>query len=120
MRQRRTKAAGSGFQLIQVLFGQGAGPYRVVGQNLFQKLLQRKNLGFGNKHAVLAEAARGLSAAAVMRYRLTLNLQFKAEWCAATLGPTVKGRFADAFDDLRGLPNVVKAFAGLLVDVGRR
>jgi hypothetical protein len=115
MRQRRTEAAGGGFQGSPAFVGQRTGPDRFIPQNFFQ----RKNLLFGDQHSILAKTARRLSATAVMRHRRTAHIEFKPEWRTAVLCPSSDGWTTYGFDDLRGLQDVIKPLAVDDVRLGR-
>lgn len=115
--QRPVTAAGKGFQCGKFPSGPRAAllpPCRL--QNLFQC----QNPRFGYQHSAFEKGARRLGAAAVVGDRNVLNVEVIAEGGNACRCPIRDGRFANASDDLRGLPHVVKTLAGLLVDVGRR
>jgi hypothetical protein len=104
---RRTEKAGGDLQCVQIAFGQRTGPDGVVAQNLFK----RKNLRFGNEHSVSTGLRQRCSvgfAAAMFGDGLPDDAKLKTERRGSAFRPLPEGRFADRFDDLRRLVDVVK------------
>jgi hypothetical protein len=106
--QRRTEAAGGGFQGSHTSIGQRPWPDRIIPQNL----LQSKDLRSGNKQTLLPVHFRFLAKApGIVDHRHGLNIEFKAEWRLAVFSPTPDGCFGNGADDLRRLVDVVKLLA---------
>jgi len=99
------------------------GPSRVgfLTAYRFQNLSQRQNLLLRNEKALFAVGLCFMpETTRLMKQRLLSHIEFKPKAGNARLRPSPQSLKADPCSDhLRGLAHIVKALAGLLINVGR-